>query len=76
MVPVRRNVAWGASVPLLCLVAALVMPASAPAQQLPLSHCAPAQNTFTLNINNTYFPLPVGAVWVYTGKAQGDNIGL
>jgi hypothetical protein len=76
MVPVRRNVAWSASVPLLCLIAALVMPASAAAQQLPLSHCAPDQNTFTLTIDNAYFPLPVGAVWVYTGKEQGDNLGL
>jgi hypothetical protein len=76
MVPVRRSIAWSASVLLLCLIAALVMPASAAAQQLPLSHCAPAQNTFTLNIDNAYFPLPVGAVWVYTGKEQGENIGL
>jgi hypothetical protein len=76
MVPVRRNIAGSASVLLLCVIAALVMPASAAAQQLPLSHCAPAQNTFTLNIDNAYLPLPVGAVWVYTGKEQGENIGL
>jgi hypothetical protein len=76
MVPVRRNVAWSASVLPLFLIAALVMPASAAAQELPLSHCAPAENTFTLNIDNAYLPLPVGAVWVYTGKEQGENIGL
>jgi hypothetical protein len=76
MVPVRRNIAWSACLLPLYLIAALVMPASAAAQQLPLSHCAPAQNTFTLNIDNAYFPLPVGAVWVYTGKEQGENIGL
>ena len=76
MVPVRRNAACSASVLVLCLVAALLMPNSAAAQELPLSHCAPAQNTFTLNITNPYFPLPVGATWVYTGKEQGQNIGL
>jgi hypothetical protein len=80
MMPVRRDTAWSASVLLLCLVAALLTPASAVAApqttQLPLSLCAPDQNSFTLNINNPYFPLPVGAVWVYTGKEQGQEIGL
>jgi hypothetical protein len=80
MMPVRRNAAWCASVPVLCLVAALLMPAPALAApqttQLPLSLCAPDQNTFTPSIDNPYFPLPVGAVWVYTGKEQGDNVGL
>jgi hypothetical protein len=76
MVTVRRNIAWSASLLPLCLIAALVMPASAAAQQLPLSDCAPAENTFTLNIDNVYFPLADGAVWVYTGKEQGENIGL
>jgi hypothetical protein len=76
---VRRNTLWRISVLLLCLAALLLTPRSASAaaqQQLPLSHCAPAQNTFTLNIDNAYFPLPVGAVWVFTGKEQGENIGL
>jgi hypothetical protein len=75
MMSVRRHAPWSAGT-LLCVIAALVMPASAAAQQLPLSDCAPAQNTFTLNIDNAYFPLPIGAVWVYTGKEQGENIGL
>lgn len=80
MMRVRRNAAWCASVPVLCLVAVLLMPASALAApqttQLPLSLCAPDQNTFTASIDNAYFPLPVGAVWVYTGKEQGENVGL
>jgi hypothetical protein len=75
MMSVRRHAPWSGGT-LLCVIAALVMPASAAAQQLPLSDCAPAQNTFTLNIDNAYFPLPIGAVWVYTGKEQGENIGL
>jgi hypothetical protein len=80
MMLVRRTTAWRASVPVLCLVAALLAPAAtfaAPTTtQLPLSLCAPGQNSFTLNIDNPYFPLPVGAEWVYTGREQGQNIGL
>jgi hypothetical protein len=80
MMPVRRNIAGSASVLVVCLVGALLTPASSfgapPATQLPLSLCAPDQNTFTLNIDNPYFPLPVGAEWVYTGKEQGENVGL
>jgi hypothetical protein len=79
MMSVRRHVPWSAGM-LLCVIAALFVPASGsaapPETQLPLSHCAPAQNTFTLNINNAYFPLPVLAEWVYTGREQGENIGL
>lgn len=80
MMPVRRNIAWSASVLVVCLVGALLTPASSfgapPATQLPLSLCAPDQNTFTVSIDNPYFPLPVGAQWTYTGKEQGENIGL
>jgi hypothetical protein len=64
----------------LCLVAVLVAPRSAFAapQTTPLDPdlCAPDQHTFTTDINNAYFPLPVDQVWVYTGKEQGQTIGL
>jgi hypothetical protein len=44
--------------------------------QLDLALCAPDQNTFSLTIDNPYFPLPVGQLWIYTGKEQGESIGL
>jgi hypothetical protein len=79
MTHVQRNTVWSATV-LLCLVAVLLTarPAFAAPQttELPLSLCAPAQNTFTLEINNPYFPLPVGQVWAYSGKEQGQNVQL
>ena len=79
MLSVRRNAPRSAGV-LLCLVAALLTPASGSAApqttQLDLALCAPDRNTFTLTINNAYFPLPVGAEWVYIGKEQGENVGL
>jgi hypothetical protein len=37
--------------------------------------CAPDQR-FSLMIDNTYFPLPVGQQWVYLGQEQGQTIGL
>jgi hypothetical protein len=61
------------------LVALLLAPTSALGADPPpldLSLCAPGQNTFSLAIDNTYFPLPVGQQWVYFGKEQGDPIGL
>jgi hypothetical protein len=45
-------------------------------EPLPLSLCDPDQNTFSLNIDNNYFPLPVGQRWVYSGREQGQTIGL
>jgi hypothetical protein len=60
--------------------ASLLGPASIigakPSPTLDPALCAPSQNQFTLNIDNPYFPLPVGAEWVYTGKEQGENVGL
>jgi hypothetical protein len=38
--------------------------------------CSPDENTFTLAIDNPYFPLPVGQQWVYSGREQGETIGL
>lgn len=43
---------------------------------LDLAMCAPSQNTFTLAIDNTYYPLPVGQQLILTGKEQGQQIGL
>jgi len=42
---------------------------------LDLALCAPDRNTFTLAIDNPYFPLLSGQ-WVLTGKEQGASIGL
>jgi hypothetical protein len=80
MTHVRHNAVWNATV-LLCLVAVLLTPrlASAapqpPQPTEPLDLCAPNQ-PFTLEIDNPYFPLPVGRVWVYSGKEQGENVEL
>ena len=49
---------------------------SASAQTLDISLCAPGTNSFTLNINNTFFPLPAGQQWVLIGKEQGEQIGF
>ena len=38
--------------------------------------CAPGANTFSLTIDNTYFPLPPAQRWVYQGREQGRTIGL
>jgi hypothetical protein len=78
MTHVRRNTVWSATA-LLCLVAVLATPRlafAAPAPPLDLALCDPAQQTFTLHIDNPYFPLPVGQVWAYSGKEQGENLQL
>jgi hypothetical protein len=63
---------------LLSLVALLLGAASAKGAEtnLDLALCAPDQNTFTLTIDNDYFPLEVGQQWVLLGKEQGETIGL
>lgn len=38
--------------------------------------CGEAQNTFTENVNNAYFPLPANRVVVFTGKDQGQTISV
>lgn len=43
---------------------------------LDLALCAPGQNTFTLAIDNAYYPLPVGRQLVLSGREQGRQIGL
>ena len=76
----RRNGAFSAFTPILCVAALVLAPGTAtgapPGTPLDPDLCAPDQNTFSLNIDNAYFPLPVGRVWVYTGKEQGQTIGL
>jgi hypothetical protein len=77
----RRKRALMAGMTLVGVVASLMFTASPAAAQtattdLDLSLCAPRQNTFSLNIDNTYFPLIVGQQWVYQGTEQGQTIGL
>jgi hypothetical protein len=55
---------------------ASVIGAPSPATQLDPALCAPGQNTFSLTIDNPYFPLPVDEQWVYSGNEQGETIGL
>jgi hypothetical protein len=72
-----RKATWIAGV--VSLAALLSAPGSATGadtEPLPLSLCDPDQNTFNLNIDNDFFPLPVGQQWIYTGKEQGQTIGL
>ena len=38
--------------------------------------CAPGKNTFTLAIDNAFFPLPAGRRWVFTGSENGQGVGL
>ena len=67
-------------VALLALTLSLLVPAFAAGAktQPPLDPalCAPDQNTFTLDIDNRFDPLPVGQQWVYSGQEQGETIGL
>ena len=76
----QRNGAFSAFTPILCVAALVLAPGTAtgapPGTPLDPALCAPDQNTFSLNIDNAYFPLRVGRVWVYTGKEQGQTIGL
>jgi hypothetical protein len=64
---------------MLGVAALLLAPSSAVgAQTQQLDHlelCGP-HNTFTLDIDNPFDPLPVGQRWVYSGQEQGQTIGL
>jgi len=53
-----------------------VAPTMAGDKQLDLRLCAPDQNRFTLDIDNDFFPLPVGQRWVLSGEDEGQTIGL
>jgi hypothetical protein len=76
----QRNGALGACTPIVCLAALMLVPGSAagapPGTQLALALCAPDRNTFSVQIDNPYFPLPVGREWVLVGNDQGQTIGL
>ena len=77
----RRRRALTAGMALVGVVTTLMFTASPTGAQtatteLDLALCAPRENTFSLNIDNTYNPLPVGQQWVYQGNEQGQTIGL
>lgn len=58
------------------LSAVLAGPGGAASQRMDLALCAPDHNTFTLAVDNRFFPLPVGQQWVYSGQEQGQTLGL
>jgi hypothetical protein len=77
----RLKRALTSSAMIACVAVSLAMPTStlgAPPEgtELDLALCAPREHTFSLNIDNTFNPLPVGQRWVYRGKEQGLTIGL
>ena len=76
----RAKRALTAGMTLLGLVALLVAPTAVmgakPTTELDPSLCAPGENTFSLVIDNSFFPLAVGPQWVLQGKEQGQTIGL
>jgi hypothetical protein len=76
----RGKRALTAGMTLLGLVALLVAPTAVmgakPTTELDPSLCAPGENTFSLVIDNSFFPLAVGQQWVLQGKEQGQTIGL
>jgi hypothetical protein len=47
-----------------------------PGEELDLELCDPRENRFTLEIDNRYFPLPVGQQWVLSGEDEGETLGL
>jgi hypothetical protein len=73
----QRALTAGATLAAILLIASMpAIGARASSTQLDLALCAPRLNTFTLDIDNTYFPLSVGQEWVYRGNEQGQTIGL
>jgi hypothetical protein len=69
----------GLFVAVLTLIALVVGPAPASGvatSKLDPALCAPGRNTFTLAIDNPFFPLPQGRRWVFTGREQGGRVGL
>lgn len=43
---------------------------------LDLDLCDPDETTFTLEVDNGFFPLPVGQVWHYEGDDEGEFVEL
>ena len=72
----NRALIAGVLVFLLGALVGLTAPGSAKAQTLDLALCDPRQHTFTTNITNQFFPLPLRQQWVYFGVEQGEPIGL
>ncbi|HSE95769.1 MAG TPA: hypothetical protein VLD61_07740 [Methylomirabilota bacterium] len=70
----RRALTGGATA--LGLAALLLVPTGARGVDLDLALCAPDQNVFTLNIDNPFFPLPVGRQWILVGDDDGEILGL
>lgn len=63
----------------LLLTAAVLGPelaSGAAAARLDPALCAAGRNTFTLSVNNAYFPLSVGRQWVYTGREEDERLGV
>jgi hypothetical protein len=72
----KRALIAGVLVFLIGVLVGVTAPGSAKAQTLDLALCDPRQHTFTTNVTNQFFPLPVGQQWVYFGVEQGEPIGL
>jgi hypothetical protein len=72
----KRALIAGVLVFLLGALVGVTAPGSAKAQTLDLALCDPRQHTFTTNITNQFFPLPLRQQWVYFGVEQGEPIGL
>jgi hypothetical protein len=73
----RGKRAFTAAIGMVALfVATATGSAQSGATELDPALCTPDRNTFSLAIDNTYFPLPVGQRWVYQGREQGQTIGL
>lgn len=45
-------------------------------EMLSLALCAPDEHGFTLDIDNAFFPLPVGRQWSYEGEEEGTSVEL
>ena len=41
-----------------------------------ISVCDTTRAGFTLTINNPFFPMPVGARWIFVGNDEGDSVNL
>jgi hypothetical protein len=71
--------AVGRTAAVLALAAAVVGPelaSGADTARLDPALCAPGRTTFTLAIDNAYFPHPVGRQWVYGGRDEGERLGV
>jgi hypothetical protein len=60
----------------LSILASATVAPSAQAQTPDPALCNPTQHTFTTTVTNEFFPLPVRQRWIYSGKEQGETIGL